>query len=168
ATRGARDGWELSASGPLAARWHYALARTRLDARYTRAVATCRAPPCATPDTIIAAGNRIPATADAGWAELRWTPRDGLDLFVQADASGRLYADDANSAWAPGHVLFDAGVQRRWRIGGRMLTVFARIDNLLDRRAIGSVIVNDANGRYFEPAPGRGGWIGLALEQAGP
>ncbi|MGN6513388.1 MAG: TonB-dependent receptor family protein, partial [Lysobacteraceae bacterium] len=34
ATRGARDGWEVSASGPLAARWHYALALTRLDARY--------------------------------------------------------------------------------------------------------------------------------------
>ena len=30
-----------------------------------------------------------------------------------------------------------------------------RGDNLLDRKYAGSVIVNDGNGRYFEPAPGR-------------
>ncbi|HSR64753.1 MAG TPA: TonB-dependent receptor, partial [Xanthomonadaceae bacterium] len=168
ATRSARDGWELSANGPLAPRWRYALALTRLDARYTRAFATCRTPPCTTPDTQVAAGSRIPATADAGWAELRWSPRTNLDLFVQAEATARLYADDANSAWAPGHATFDAGVQRRWRIGGHALTASARIDNLLGRRTIGSVIVDDANGRYFEPAPGRGAWIGLAFEPLDP
>jgi iron complex outermembrane receptor protein len=48
------------------------------------------------------------------------------------------------------------------------MTAFVRVDNVLDRRTIGSVIVNDANGRYFEPAPGRGGWIGLALGPATP
>ena len=39
-----------------------------------------------------------PATADAAWAEVRWTPRPVLDVFVQLDARGRLYADDANTA----------------------------------------------------------------------
>ena len=28
-------------------------------------------------------------------------------------------------------------------------------DNLLDRRYAGSVIVNEGNGRFYEPAPGR-------------
>ena len=37
-----------------------------------------------------------------------------------------------------------------------------RIDNLIDRRHVGSVIVNDANQRYFEPAPGRGWLIGVS------
>ena len=32
---------------------------------------------------------------------------------------------------------------------------WARIDNLTDRRYAGSVIVNEGNGRYFEPAAGR-------------
>ena len=31
----------------------------------------------------------------------------------------------------------------------------ARVDNVLDRRYAGSVIVNESNGRYYEPAPGR-------------
>ncbi|NUS38141.1 MAG: TonB-dependent receptor [Lysobacter sp.] len=168
ATRSARDGWELSVDGPLAPRWRYAVALTRLDARYTRAFATCRAPPCAAPDTPIAAGSHIPATADAAWAELRWSPDGDVDVFLQGDATARLYADDANTEWAPGHATLDLGVERHWRVGGRRLTAFVRIDNLLDRRAIGSVIVDEANGRYFEPAPGRGGWIGLALEPAHP
>jgi iron complex outermembrane receptor protein len=168
ATRSARDGWELSTSGPLATRWRYALALTRLDARYRSAFTTCRAPPCAQPDTLVPSGNRVPATADSAWAELRWSPRDGLDVFLQADARGRLYADDANTAWAPGFVSFDIGAERRWRLGARVVTLFARIDNVLDQHAIGSVIVNDANGRYFEPSPGRGGWIGVSLEPVIP
>ena len=32
--------------------------------------------------------------------------------------------------------------------------VFARVENLLDRRYVGSVIVNEGNGRYFECGPG--------------
>ena len=47
-----------------------------------------------------------------------------------------------------------------------MLALSARVDNAFDRRAIGSVIVNDGNGRWFEPAPGRGLWLGLSLRQA--
>ena len=168
ATRSARDGWELSASGPLASRWHYAVALTRLDARYRSTFATCRAPPCTQPDTIIPSGNRLPATADTGWAELRWTPRPAFDVFVQADARGRLYADDANTAWAPGFTTIALGVERRWHVGGRVMTAFVRVDNVFDRSTIGTVIVNDANGRYFEPSPGRGGWIGLSLEPASP
>jgi hypothetical protein len=38
---------------------------------------------------------------------------------------------------------------------------FARIDNALDRRYAGSVIVNEANGRYFESAPGRNWVVGI-------
>jgi outer membrane receptor for ferrienterochelin and colicin len=35
---------------------------------------------------------------------------------------------------------------------------FARIDNVFDRRYVGSVIVNEGNARYFEPPPGRN-WV---------
>ena len=164
ATRSRRDGWEFSASGPVSERWHYALALTRLDARYVDAFATCRAPPCAQPDTLVAAGNRIPATsARAAWLELRYAPREELTLFAQADATARSYADDANTAWAPGYATFDLGVERRWRLGGFRVEAYARVDNVLGREAIGSLIVNEANGRYFEPAPGRTWVTGVAL-----
>lgn len=160
-----RSGWEMSASGPLASQWHYALAYTRLEARYRDGFSTCRAPPCTQPDLQIAAGNRIPATAPrTAWAELRWSPRDTIDLFAQANAIGRTYADDANTAHAPGYLTLDVGLERRWRLGRVAVEGFARIDNVLDRHAVGSVIVNDGNGRYFEPAPGRGWLLGVSLQ----
>jgi iron complex outermembrane receptor protein len=169
ATSTHRSGWELSASGPLAAKWRYAFAYSRLDARYRDAFVTCRAPPCDIPDTLIAAGNRIPATApDSLWAELRWAPASSVDLFAQVDAVGRVYADDANTAYAPGYATLDVGIERRWSLAGMALEGFARIDNLLDRRAIGSVIVNEGNGRYFEPAPGRGWSVGVSLHSVTP
>jgi iron complex outermembrane receptor protein len=42
------------------------------------------------------------------------------------------------------------------------LSAFVRGENLLDRRYAGSVIVNEGNGRYFEPAPGRTWVAGLS------
>jgi iron complex outermembrane receptor protein len=36
------------------------------------------------------------------------------------------------------------------------------VDNALDRRFTGSVSVNEGNGRYFEPAPGRSYVLKLA------
>lgn len=44
------------------------------------------------------------------------------------------------------------------------MDVYGRVDNLFDRRYAGSVIANERNGRYFEPAAGRnwGGGVSLA------
>ena len=42
--------------------------------------------------------------------------------------------------------------------------IFIRIDNAGNKGYIGSVIVADANNRYYEPAPKRNGTIGLNAE----
>jgi len=44
---------------------------------------------------------------------------------------------------------------------GETLTLQARVENLADRRHVGSVIVNEANGRFHEPGAPRG--LGLAI-----
>ena len=41
------------------------------------------------------------------------------------------------------------------------LSAFARAANLFDRRYAGSVIVNEGNSRFFDPAPGRNWLAGL-------
>jgi iron complex outermembrane receptor protein len=167
AATGERRGWELSAAGPLSARWDYAVAYARLDAHYANAFVSCRAPPCTVPDTVVASGNRIPATApQSAWARIRWQPRQGMEWFAEGNAIGRMQADDANTAWAPGHATLDLGVERRWTMGGLSVRGSARVDNVLDRRSIGSVIVNDSNGRFFEPAPGRGWTVSVSVEGA--
>jgi iron complex outermembrane receptor protein len=48
-------------------------------------------------------------------------------------------------------------LRAQWRLnlGAGRLDLLARLDNLTDRRVAGSVIVNEGNARFFEPAPGR-------------
>jgi iron complex outermembrane receptor protein len=43
---------------------------------------------------------------------------------------------------------------------------FLRVDNLADRNYVGSVIVNEGNRRFFEPAPGRTWLVGVSAAYA--
>jgi len=43
------------------------------------------------------------------------------------------------------------------------LTAYARVDNLTDKRYVGSVIVNQAASQFYEPAPGRNWTLGLRV-----
>jgi iron complex outermembrane receptor protein len=48
------------------------------------------------------------------------------------------------------------------RVGMWTLREFARINNLADRNYVGSVIVGDTNGRFFEPSARRNYLIGAS------
>jgi iron complex outermembrane receptor protein len=159
AERSRRRGIELAASGAMSDRWHYVLACTLLDARYANDGAIGG-------DQGVAEGQLIPGLARRNaWAELRWSPDARTDVVLQGRFTDRIYADDANSAFAPANASLDLGIERHFEFAGLHWRGFARFDNLLDRDIIGSVIVNDANGRYFEPAPGRNWFFGLKAEQ---
>jgi len=158
-----RQGLELSLSGALASRWHLALAYTLLDARYRRGFLLCASTPCLQPDLLVAAGRRIPGLSrHFAWGEVRWQANDDLEVALEARFVDRVFANDANTAAAPAYGRVDLSAERRLRTGNIEWTGFARVDNLLDRDIVGSVIVNDSNGRYFEPAPGRGWTVGLS------
>jgi len=49
------------------------------------------------------------------------------------------------------------------RAGGWTVRPFLGIQNVLDRAYVGSVVINAAGGRYYEPAPGRNAYVGVAL-----
>ena len=155
--RSRRDGVELWASLPLGGPWSAELAWTWLDARFVDAFPICTGAGCTDPAVQVPAGTAIPGTARRqGHARLQW--RSGpWSLAMEAQGNSALGADDTGSARAPGHVLAHLEAGRRW--GG--LRAFARIDNLFDRDHVASVIVNEGNGRYYEPGPGRGLWLGL-------
>jgi iron complex outermembrane recepter protein len=56
------------------------------------------------------------------------------------------------------YTIFSVRGQFRQRYNDWTLTEYARIDNLFDEKYVGSVRVNDANSRFYEPALGRN-WI---------
>jgi len=72
-----------------------------------------------------------------------------------------VFVDDANSDAAPRYAVAAASIGYVMLIGRWELNGFVRADNLFDRRYAGSVIVNEGNRRFFEPAPGRT-WLASA------
>ena len=154
-----RRGAELALAAPLAPQWCAQLSLTWLDATYRDGFAVCAAVPCLTPTVPVPAGNRIAGTLQqSGYAEVAWAPAAGLDLALEARGQGHLQVNDVNSDFAAGFGLL--ALRARWQLTlpvGR-LDLLARAENLADRRVAGSVIVNEGNGRFFEPVPGRG-WL---------
>jgi len=160
-----RRGVELSLSQALADDWTLSLAWTRLDARFTSGAPACAVPPCPPGAQPVVAGNRLPAVpSHFGFAELRWTPTPDWAASLELRGAGARFADDANAARAAGYVDASLGVARRFRVGDGTLELRLRAENLGDVRYVSSVIVNDANGRVFEPAPGRRVLLGVGYD----
>lgn len=157
-----REGLELAWRQGWGGGWQHALALTVLDARFRDAFAS------GVPPTAVPAGSRLPGVAPATlFADLAWRdPDSGLFAGLELRYSARVFVNDQNSEsagrWATASVR--AGLQQRGR--GWRLSEFVRVDNLTDREYIGSVIVADSNGRFYEPSPGRTFTIGVTAEFA--
>lgn len=156
--RTTRRGVEIAAGWQPTREWRAALAASWLDARYADGFLACGAPPCATPSIPVPAGARIAGTTPRhGFAELAWLPREGSALALEWRGQGALTVNDTNSERAPGFGRWSLRASHAIAFTDRSrLELLARLDNLADRHGqIASVIVNEANGRFYEPAPGR-------------
>ena len=150
-----RSGAEYSLNYRIAPEWRFQLAYTYVNAYYSDLYLTCLTAPCSVAKTAVPAGNRLPGVPkhDA-YASLHL----GEDLGWHASASGQyitaVAVNDTNSVYAPSYALvgLDGGYGVEW--SRFRLNAFLRVNNLLNRRYVGSVIVDDGNNRYFEPGPG--------------
>ena len=158
-----RDGVEAVLSGRWQGGWSAYASASYLDAVYRDSFLTCTAAPCATPTTRIAAGNRIPGIPRTSlFAELAWAHRPwGLETAVEWRRVGKIYVDDSNTDAASGSSVLNLRVSLAQKTGRWSLREFLRVDNVGNRDYVGSVIVNEGNGRFFEPAPGRSWLLGL-------
>ena len=160
-----RSGVELSASAQLTPHVSARLAASWIDATYSQAFASGA--------SNVALGNRIPGVPQNFlFSELLWSeqgsisnakkaPLRGAQAGLELTQTGRLYANDANTASAPGHTVLNARVGYGWVLGAGRLSLFSRIDNLNNQHYVGSVIVNQASSQFYEPAPGRNWIVGL-------
>jgi iron complex outermembrane receptor protein len=137
-------------------------AYTLVDALYTDAFLSCTTTPCTKPVTPIASGNFIPGVArQVATAALAWAPPKGWRASLETRASSRVYVNDTNSDSAAPFVIASVAAGYQLPLGAWNFSGFGRIDNITGRRYVGSVIVNEGNSRYFEPAPGRTFFAGL-------
>lgn len=149
-----RQGAELSVDQQFAGNWRAKMAWTYLNATYRTNV--CNDGDCN--------GNRMPGIArNMGFASLGWQPESGWYAGADVRYMSDIQADDENTAKAPSYTVVGLNSGYKLNYGNWMMDVFGRVDNLFDREYVGSVIVNESNGRYYEPAPGRNYGVGLSV-----
>ncbi len=155
ASKTTRRGAELSLDSSFGTGFSARVAMTLLRAEYAQGFGAVRA------------GSRLPGVpASNMFAELAWKSSDeGYGAALEAIASGKVYAEDANvEIPAPGYGIVNARVQARQNLGGWQFKQFIRINNLGDKQYVGSVIVGDANKRYYEAALGRHFMAGVSAQ----
>jgi iron complex outermembrane receptor protein len=160
-----REGVELSATGQLAANWRLSAGYTHLQARFRDAFLACTGTPCPVPTTPVAAGSRIPGVPE-NYGSLRLEHGDGSGWRegLTFTSVGSVTVNDIDTQRAAGYGLIDLDAGYIFNLTGTSrLDLSARVNNLANRRYIGSVIVNDGNGRYFEPGPERSYMLGARL-----
>ncbi len=154
----ARRGIELAYTGRWSRDWRATVSVTALRARFDETVASGTGAAAVT----IARGNRLPGTPErSAFAEVAYAPRaawGGFNTALEVVHVGHLYVNDANDDSAPAVTLVNLRAGFKHRIGGFEIEPLLRLENATDRRYAGSVIVNEANRRFFEPAPPRG-WM---------
>jgi iron complex outermembrane receptor protein len=159
AGRARRQGAQRSLDARAGAHWRLQGAATWLDARFEDAFRTCAGSPCPRPTISVAAGTPLPGLARMqAFASATWTGARDWTVTTSAQAVSSIPVANTSTLRAPGQAQFDVEVGKAWRPAGARggtLATTLRVGNLFDRQAVGSVIVNEASGRFFEPAPGR-------------
>ncbi|EPP7096249.1 TPA: TonB-dependent receptor PqqU [Klebsiella michiganensis] len=149
-----RQGMELGLDQQFGESWRFKAAWTWLDATYRTNVC----------DDTSCKGNRIPGIArNMGYASFGYQPEKGWYAGSDIRYMSDIMANDENTAKAPSWTVVGLTTGYKWSYGRMDMDLFGRVDNLFDRSYAGSVIVNESNGRYYEPAPGRNYGIGLNL-----
>lgn len=148
-----RSGLEPSYAAQWSPEWRSLLALSTLKAELAEAFTSSSG-------AQVVAGSRIPGIADRSlFGELVWQPRGwvGFTGAPELVHSGSMVVNELNTDRTDAVTLFNLRLGWEQTLGAWTL----RVDNLTDRAYIGSVIVNDGNQRYFEPAPGRQWGLGL-------
>lgn len=138
-----RHGAEVSYAGRLSDTVRATVALTALEAKFDN-------------------GKHLPGTPSEARSRSsstrRGAPLAGFHSAIEVVHVGRIFVNDANDDFAPAATLLNLRAGFRERIGMIKVEPLLRLDNATNRRYAGSVIVNEANSRFFEPAPIRN-WL---------
>jgi iron complex outermembrane recepter protein len=120
-------------------------------------------------DGTVLDGNRLPGVPEHFW---RLGLRTSLpaDFYIDADhtISSSILADDANTIWVDAWGAGITNLRLGWdgQAGALEIAPFLGVNNLWDRRYVGSVTLNGVGGRVFEPAPRRVIYLGTEIGYA--
>lgn len=97
-----------------------------------------------------------PSLARGAWAEVEQTYSSGYLIGDTVSASA------ANARTSPWWVTL---LRLGWEgeLGGMRMAPFLGVNNVFNHRYVGSVVINAARDRSYEPAPGRNVYVGVSL-----
>ncbi len=152
AGRTSRRGLELSHIAAFGPDLRSTLSATFLRARFDEGFVTGTGATAVT----VPAGNRLPGTPERNlFGELAWSPAGawaGFNAALEIVHTGSLYVNDVNSDAAAASTVLNLRAGLRQHFGAWQFSELVRVDNATDRYYAGSVIVNEGNSRFFEPA----------------
>lgn len=140
---------------------------TWIQASYLEDFSTVSGTPAAAAP--VAAGSRMPGIprhrvfADLSWRSAGWVHKPSQsysEAGIEFHAVSDIKANSQNTEQAGSYELFNIRASHEYRSGPQKIALLARIDNLLDKRYVGSVVVDQSSRRYYEPGMPRNWLLG--------
>jgi iron complex outermembrane receptor protein len=146
-----RTGVELSALWFTSSSWQHRWTLTQLNARFDQGDLD---------------GKLLPGVAkqQVQW-QISWMPLQSSEWMLQLDSlyRSKIATSDQNLLFAPSATVYHLKLVAESRLSDLPLSYWVGVDNLTDKNYVGAVVVNQANGRAFEPALPRSVALGLKL-----
>ena len=159
-----RTGLELSYQNQFSASMKLNITGTLIDAEFNESFTYG--------SSTVNAGNKIPGIPNGmAYSSIQWSATDfqrnkhrqimGTLATFEFISAGANHSRDTNAEnlKAGGYSLYNLRLAHRLDINSMTLTGYGQLNNITDKKYIGSVIVS--NGSPFEPAPGRNWMVGL-------
>ena len=158
-----REGLEVSARHAFNSNWRSQITATVMNAEYASGTAL--------------AGKSLPGIpknqlfTSVSWAENGFQssskkPLRGKIVSFDWVARSRLWANDVNDASgaAAGYGLLNARLKQGFEWRQTNFEAYLGVDNLMDKKAVSSVIINQSSRQYFEPLLPRNWTIGISTK----
>lgn len=111
-------------------------------------------------------GKQLPGVAREQYQlGVQWLPftTDVLQLGLNAQQRSRIFTADNNQVYAPSFNTVDLSAEGSFPVKSVQFDWWLKLANIADKNYVGSVVVNQTNGRAFEPALGRNFSAGIKL-----
>ena len=122
---------------------------------------------------LIQSGNQMPGIAQRQvFASLIWQseksmpskPPKGTQVELDLLARSGIWANDTNVDYASGFAILNLKLRHAFKVSNFENMIYLGLDNLANKKTIGSVIVNQASGQFYEPGLNRNFSLGVQIK----
>lgn len=109
-------------------------------------------------------GNQLPGLPEHfGYLGLSYSGRAGFSATFETQFSGKLFANNDNSASVDSYTTSNVRLTYEWQRGRWNVRPYFGINNIFDEHYNSNIRINAFGGRYYEPAPERNYYAGVLV-----